>query len=148
MTPAFIRPSSCTSNVHYSLTGGVNPPTPHLPREADNNTPHHSNEHYEDDVPHPVQSSTPQKSQHGLAWKLSCSESCNSRASQPIDILKTPTLVSVDLSPQLCSSSSSLHAMRTVVPMSTASVQRRDRRVTVYVRLTPMYSWELLICGI
>lgn len=147
MTHASQHPSPLTNNVNFSLASEVNSPTLHLSREVDNNTLHPSNEHYEDDLPHPVQSLTPQKSQHGLAWELSCPRSCNSRTSQPIEVLKTHTPASVDLSPPLRSSSSSLPAIRTVVPMSTASIQRWDRHIVVYVQLTPIYLQELLICG-
>jgi hypothetical protein len=146
MTHAFIHPP-LTSDVNCSLASEVNSPTLHLPKEADNNVLRPSNEHYEDDLPHPVQSSTPQKLQHGLASKLSHPESCKSRASQLREVLKTPTPASVNLSPQLCSSSSSLYAIRTVVPMSTASVQRWDRHIVVYVRFTPI-DLQVLICGI
>jgi hypothetical protein len=71
-------------------------------------------------------------SHHGLVRMASRPNSC---ASQPIRISNTPTPVSVNMAPPTYSPANSPPPPRTVLPISTASVQRWNRQITVYVTL-------------
>ena len=78
-------------------------------------------------------------SHHGLMRMASRPNSCTS---QLIKISRTPTPLSVNIAPPTYSSTNSPLPPRTILPISTASVQRWNRKITLYVTpLRPSLPW-------
>jgi len=70
-------------------------------------------------------------SQHGLVRDSSHPEHCTSR---PMEVSRTSTLASANVAPPDYSPSGSPPPLRIVIPISTASVQRWNRNIVMYVR--------------